>query len=210
MTGAPSSGTSGPLRVLFVCTANISRSPYAERRARHVLEAFDVDFASAGVPGYPGRRMDPAMAALLRERGGTDEGHVSRSVDDSVVGESDLVLTFEFGQHMRLLEGFPGHRGKIMGFGQLVAAASRWGEPPPEVTAVEDLTRKVLLAAGPNSMSFDVEDPYQQGERAARACADQIDTGLNAFLPVLAGGDVPRLTSPVSEQRAARRWPWSR
>ena len=54
MTGASaarrSTGTHAPSTVLFVCTANISRSPYAERRARQVLPDADagITFASAG------------------------------------------------------------------------------------------------------------------------------------------------------------------
>lgn len=35
-----------PLRVLFVCTANIARSPYAERRARQLLGDVPIAVAS--------------------------------------------------------------------------------------------------------------------------------------------------------------------
>ena len=41
-----------PLRVLFVCTANIARSPYLEVRARQLAgPGVGVEFGSAGVPG---------------------------------------------------------------------------------------------------------------------------------------------------------------
>ena len=51
-------------RLLFVCTANICRSAYAEVRARQML-GLDAGWAffSAGVPGTVGREMDPPMVA---------------------------------------------------------------------------------------------------------------------------------------------------
>ncbi|MCA0290277.1 MAG: hypothetical protein LCH82_01215 [Actinobacteria bacterium] len=47
--------------VLFVCTANISRSPYAELVARARYGGRGIRFASAGVPGTVGRSLDPEM-----------------------------------------------------------------------------------------------------------------------------------------------------
>ena len=53
------------LQVLFVCTANISRSPYLELRARSLAGDAPVDFASAGVHARDGTLIDPAMAVEL-------------------------------------------------------------------------------------------------------------------------------------------------
>ena len=55
-----------PLSVLFVCTANICRSPVhgAHRRATSPADA-DVVFSSAGTHGSTGHPMNPVMAATL-------------------------------------------------------------------------------------------------------------------------------------------------
>ena len=183
-----------PLRVLFVCTANISRSPYAERRARQVLGDAPVAVASAGVPGYPGRGMDPAMLAQLRARGGDGEGHVSRSVSADMLRHTDLVLTFEFAQRMRLFDSFPAHAHKVFGLRQFVST----------LDALEDrdvgpgLVRQVRRAQVPDSMSLDVTDPYERGRQVSLAIADEIDVLLNRVLPALAGRKVPELVAPAS------------
>ena len=184
-----------PLRVLFVCTANISRSPYAEYRARHVLGDAPVEVASAGVPGYPGRGMDPSMLRLLQERGGDGSRHVSQSVSEELLAASDLVLTFEFAQRMRLFDAFPGEASRVFGLGQFAASLARVEDPGLGA----ELVRQVGRAAVPDSMTLDVTDPYRQGRDVARSIADEIDLVLDRVLPVLAGRELPRLRALVDE-----------
>lgn len=190
-----------PTRVLFVCTANISRSPYAEYRARQVLADAPVEVASAGVPGYPGRGMDPSMLRLLEERGGDGSGHVSQSVSEELLAASDLVLTFEFAQRMRLFDAFPGQASRVFGLRQFADSVARIDEPGLGA----ELVRQVGRAAVPDSMVLDVTDPYRQGRDVARSIADEIDLVLDRMLPVLAGRELPRLRAFVAEAPAGPR-----
>ncbi len=209
--GRRSNGSPAPLRVLFVCTANISRSPYAERRARQVLDGWNVEITSAGIPGYPGRGMDEEMAKLLLARGADAAGHVSRVVNDEIFEGSDLVLTFEFGHHMKLLDAHPEHRHKIVGIGQLATAVRRLeesGERLPAVDDVEDLAEVVRKNAGANSMTYDVDDPYRRGTKVAIACADEIDRHLDRILPFIAGAELPKLAASEVSAPKKKRWPW--
>lgn len=216
-TARRSTGTHAPLTVLFVCTANISRSPYAERRARQVLPGGtdpDFTFASAGTPGYPDRGMDPAMQSLLAARGADPSGHISRVVDEELMRRADLVVTFEFAQHMRLLDAFLEHRRVIVGLQQAARAVRALDELDGVGRAgldVVDRVERLVAAAGPDSMSLDVEDPYNRGPRAARACADEIDGLLDVLLPYLAGRTLPTLAvPPVEPERRRPGWPWRR
>ena len=173
----------GPLRVLFVCTANISRSPYAERRAAGLLEGHDVTVASAGIPGTSGREMDPEMSAQLRARGGDPDGHVSQSLTGDLMEQADLVLTFEFAQRMRVLDAWPQHAATVFGLHQFAEDLER---VPPDVTGLALVTEAGRVST-PDSMTWDVADPYRRGRRAASRCADEIDAALDLLVPALIG-----------------------
>ena len=74
-------------------------------------------------------------------------------------------------------------------------AAERLGTlapPTPEFVAhpraVPKLVATAASIAKPNSMTWDIADPYRRGEKAARECADQLDDALARVLPLLAGG----------------------
>ena len=206
---------SRPLHLMFVCTANISRSPYAERRALQVLAGHPIEVSSAGMPGYPGRGMDPEMVAPLVERGGDARAHVSRSLSRGLLDAADLVLVFEFAQHMRVFDAYPDARMKVLGLGQLARAASRLDDVPIGRPAravidpgclVDDLVDRVTQATGMNSMSYDIADPHGRGWRTALACANTIDAALDAALPLLAGTPLPTLAAPASEASRRRWW----
>ena len=193
-----------PLRIVFVCTANIARSPYAERRASGLLTGSPgVEVSSAGIPGRPGRPMDEQMAAILRERGGSPDGHVSRSLNWWILATADLVLTFEFAQHMRILDAWPDQDVKVMGLLQFLDAAERFSPGVPHTAArtshpraVPKLIAEITSIAQPNSMTWDIADPYRRGDKAARECAAQIDDALARVLPLLSvtavGGAAPQ------------------
>ena len=82
------------LRVLFVCTGNICRSPIAERmlEATAVAEGLDLDVGSAGTRALNGRPMHPDSTRVLRERGLRSDGFQSRLLTTHIATESDLVL----------------------------------------------------------------------------------------------------------------------
>lgn len=85
--------------VVFVCTANICRSPSAEYYMRHVLEKLGqsqrVTVASAGVMGLVGQPADPIASKLLRELGIDMSGHVSRGIDPDEMRRADHILVME-------------------------------------------------------------------------------------------------------------------
>ena len=86
------------MRILFVCTANICRSPLAEHLCRRLLAEkglVGVEVASAGVLARAGT--PPAETALhvARANGLDLSGHRARPLEALHLGAGDLVLVME-------------------------------------------------------------------------------------------------------------------
>jgi protein-tyrosine phosphatase len=87
-----------PLRVVFVCTGNICRSPIAEKVFVHELEqaglADAVQVSSAGTGSWHvGSPADERAAAVLRAAGYKVE-HTARQVDAEQLG-ADLIVALD-------------------------------------------------------------------------------------------------------------------
>lgn len=78
-------------RLVFVCTGNICRSPYAEALARRAgLPAVSV--ALRGDSGFPAH---PAAVAAAREAGVDLSAHRSTAIEELRLGPGDLVVAME-------------------------------------------------------------------------------------------------------------------
>ncbi len=195
-TLAPPPATT-PLRVLYVCTANICRSPYLELRSRE-LQALDpgvsgaLAFRSAGTHGFHQRPVDETMATVLAEHGvprTAIESFRSHRLTVEDVEQADLVLTAQSSHRDFVLEEVPSAFRKVFTLGQFAETATR---VDPSVTG-----RSLVAAANQRrvaaSEETDVADPFNRGPEAAHACADQIEGLLRAVLPRLAS--VPEAVS---------------
>jgi protein-tyrosine-phosphatase len=175
------------LQILFVCTANISRSPYLELFARsRAGEA--VDFASAGVYARDGTLIDPAMAVELTARGIVSDEFRSRRLTGSMIGQADLVLTAEASHRAAILDEHPIATRKVLTVGQADRALDRIdaGVSPT------DLAAALVAARGGATADLDIVDPYRRGPEAARACALILDKLLDRLLARLVPGTADR------------------
>lgn len=188
-TSLESSATdSAPLQVLFVCTANICRSPYLELAARRLAgDDASVVFRSAGTHGFRESVMDTEMSELLEAADHAD--FLSRPLDRSLVRGADLVLTAESVHRQFILDDQPEAFRKVFTIGQF-AEIVRSADPGLGGRALLDHAADHRGAADP---SLDVADPYRRGPEAARACADHLDELLRIIVPALT--DARRSTS---------------
>lgn len=86
--------------MLFLCTANVCRSPLAEALLRHRLRERGlqrrVAVASAGTRvGQPGRRPDPRVMQLCTDAGASMRGIRARPTNRRLLEQSDTVLVME-------------------------------------------------------------------------------------------------------------------
>ena len=179
-------GVETPLKVLFVCTANICRSPFMELTARHVageLDAADaIEFRSAGTHGFTNHPMNPEMVATLQPRGITGhEEFRSRPLTKAELDWADVVLTAEADHRQFILDDHPALFRKVFTLGQFVESLS----------GQEQLHgRELLTAVGAHrttaSADLDVTDPYRRGPEAGERAAAHIESLLRAALAALA------------------------
>ncbi|MCD4533755.1 adenylyl-sulfate kinase [Nocardioides sp. cx-169] len=170
------------LNVLFVCTANICRSPYMELSARTATaEDQGVMFRSAGTHGFREHPMDAVMAEALGRRGIDSAGFVSRPLSPELVEQADLVLTAEASHRTFILQDHPTAFRKVFTLGQFAQAATA------NDLAGADLLTAVAERRGNADVGLDVHDPYGRGPEAAEACATQIDELLRVVVPALTG-----------------------
>jgi protein-tyrosine phosphatase len=138
-------------RILFVCTANICRSPMAAAMFNALAEERELAYRaeSAGVAALTDEDIAPNARVALDEVGIYAEDHRARQVSDEMLDEADLVLamgTAARGAALRRLVG--GLRGKVCTLPQYALAASgEEGIPDPyghTMTAYRASVRQIL------------------------------------------------------------------
>jgi protein-tyrosine phosphatase len=187
--------------ILFVCHANLCRSPMAEFLARRALDdafgwqARSVVVASAGTHAYAGSPMHPGSATVLAEAGADGVSFVSRRVDARVLAGADLVLTAGRVQRSACAELAPEVLGRtftLLQFARLVTAV-----PPvpalvtgPPVRRMRTLVEQVRAHRhrAPRAPAADDElaDPVGRPVEEFRECAATIWQSFGAVVRVIA------------------------
>ena len=191
------------MRILFVCTGNVCRSPLAEGLAVHLISrslgprATEVEVRSAGVHASVGRPMDPASAAALRRLGGEPPAAPAQALTSVLSAGADLVLTMTRRHRQQVLELFP--RGLRQTF-TLREAAELLDRC--HVTGLADLplderARELGLRLDaqrpfrPLQASDDIADPIGREPSVHEQVVDEIAAALRPLAEVLLGVEVP-------------------
>ncbi|MER5646577.1 hypothetical protein [Streptosporangium sp. NPDC002524] len=172
-------------RVLFVCTANICRSPLAERLTRAALGPCPaVQVTSAGTHARPGTEMDGHTGRTLARLGGDPTGFRASLLTPEMVAGADLVLTAtraHRAESVALHLAAATRAFTIAEFGALARAV-----PPEEVVRHRDPVRRacalvdearalrgLVRVGGP-----DIADPYRRSRLAHRMAGRRVARAL--------------------------------
>ena len=191
-------------RVLVICTGNVCRSPYLERRLRQLLAGQDVHVESAGTRALVGADIEPGSVAALEVVGSDTAGFASRQLTPAMLDAADIVVTATqkhradaVALHPRALrKTFTlGELADLVRDAELVGAAAA-----PELSAADHDTPWAAIVAevargrrglhpARTAAESDIPDPYGRGS----AAYDLMSTEIEAQLPVV----VAALTPPA-------------
>ncbi len=147
------------LRLLFVCTGNICRSPMAVGLADLISlqRNVDVELDSAGTLGLEGRPAAPKAVAVCHEIGVDLRRHVSKGVSQELVDWAEHVFVMEHVHADKLREAFG------------------------------DAVLDKVVAMGPLAGKPGIEDPYGRWFKGPyRTARDDIRTALERWFAATA------------------------
>jgi protein-tyrosine-phosphatase len=155
------------VNILFVCSGNICRSPFAAALMRDRIttgaqtfssnpKGLDIQIRSAGTAASSEQPMSFAMETILREKG-IEPTHRSQRLQWDLIDWSDLILTMTRAQKYLLLSQIPAAAPKLATFREYIGDA----------------------------VAPDIEDPFGTDLVSYRHCAAEIETACDRLLAKL-------------------------
>jgi protein-tyrosine phosphatase len=110
--------------VLFICSANMCRSPMAEVLFKDLFSRRGADadwyISSAGVWAWDGNRASQGAVKAMQRKGIDLSNHRSRLVSQDMIIENDLILVMEQNHKEALQASFPKSARKIFLLSEMV------------------------------------------------------------------------------------------
>ena len=177
------------MRVHFVCTGNICRSPMAEYLLRAELEERDcngVEVDSSGTWASDGQPATSSAVDTLAALGVDLGPHRARSFDPDFVEAADIVVVMTSVHEREVLEVSPRAAPKLVLLKELAEMKAAAGS----LDGSDAVTRlEVLLGATrpERRRALDVDDPMGLPVTAYERCANELKMGVEALAEVLCG-----------------------
>lgn len=174
-----------PLRILFVCTGNICRSPAAALLTRRALGRDSwVTASSAGTQAVVGSGVHDLTARALAEWGIDSVAHRARDLTRPLIVDADLVVTMTRAHRSQVLTLEPSALRRAFTLLELVPLADHAARTQP--TSVSDWLSHLTDRHTPVTSRMDVPDPVRGGPDLHESVVSDIAAALEELLGALA------------------------
>lgn len=170
------------MKVLFVCTGNLCRSPMADGLMRHALEergCEEVEVISAGTWAYRGSPATPEAVETVRKRGVDLSEHRSQPIELDDLHSADVIVAMT-SVHVRELASLaPEIVDRIVMMKELPEI-----EPHPVPSDARPGERLEALLTGrrpKRRRSLDVDDPMGLPISAYERCVRELQEGVDVL-----------------------------
>ena len=181
--------------IVVVCTGNVCRSPYIERRLRQELAGTAIQVTSAGTRGLVGRDMDAGSRELLDRAGADVRGFAARELTAEIVGSADLVLAAAREHRSAAARLHPAALNRVQTLRDLADLLE--GVTPGDVVSLGargDWVRQVVAAAAARrplvparQETVDITDPIGASPDVFARMAMEVEAALKPVVAVLRG-----------------------
>lgn len=185
-------------RILVVCTGNICRSPYIERRLAQLLSGTGIEISSAGTDALVGNPIEPGSVVRLQQVGAVCDAFAARRIDRQLIDAADLVLTATREHRAQVVRVQPKALRFCFSLGDFSHLAQHIApsQPEPGESWVAHVTRLVATVRGSvparSADESDIIDPYRRGDHFYDQMVSQIEREIGPVIDVL----VPRPHRP--------------
>jgi protein-tyrosine phosphatase len=196
-------GAESDFRLLYVCTGNICRSPFAEILTRHLLigrlggrVAASFQISSAGVQGVVGSAIHPATRHELSPWGlhrTAADRFVARQLRSEMITGAHLVLGANTRHRSAVIEREPGALTtsfSIREFARLAAEVDPADLPADPVARAHELVEQVRKRRGVSPPSLPdadrVPDPMGRPQQAHHEAAELIREAVTTIVDAIA------------------------
>jgi protein-tyrosine phosphatase len=135
------------MKVLFICTANVCRSPLAEGYLKHLLKTKPVtgiSVESAGVMALSGSSAFECAAEVAQLSGFDISAHRARKLTPTIGTDSDLILCMETWQAKEVLKIDPNWISKVALLGNYHSSKRRLFQIPDPTSFTTEHTLEVF------------------------------------------------------------------
>ena len=149
------------MNILFVCSANVSRSFLAEKLLERELEKQnirDISVASAGLNTFDLNEPDRNMVAHLSKIGIPPGDHRPKQISEQDIDWANIILVMETDHVKKIVDLWPEAKSKLQVFGRFVSAG-------PSID--------------------DIIDPFGRSPYHYRLAQSQITLAINNFMKLL-------------------------
>lgn len=148
-------------KILFVCTGNTCRSPMAEAIFKNIIKESgrerEYEAESAGIFAVEGQKASSNAVETMRGKGLDLTKHISKSISEDMIIDSDIILTMTKSHKDNLLLLNKGLEGKVF--------------------TIKEYIR--------NNEDIDILDPFGSSLEVYKACAEDLEKSIRFLVQII-------------------------